>query len=177
MTSKYAYEKVWTGPETYQIRQQHTKKVRAMKSEDNPDYLIALAAGEVTEVPYIPPTPYVQSLAEKKQTRIRDFMNRTSEIMQEGFAYDGKVFSLSNNDLGDWAWLAIYDSLGKLTFPRSVSTKDGGEYIIANKQVFSHWMDAGIARALTLKDECRAKRVAVLAAVDEAGLEAVVDNR
>jgi hypothetical protein len=54
-----------------------------------------------------------------------------------------------------------------------VSTKDGGEYVIANKQVFSQWMDAGVARALTLKDEERAKRVAVLAAKDKSEVDAI----
>jgi len=176
--SKHTYQHIYTSETDYYISQTHDKLKKPRKvSADHPDYMEALASGKVMSAPYVAPLPPKDvPLDDLKQAKIRDLANGTSHLMADGFEFDGHTFSLSQSDMGDWSWLAIYDSLGKLTFPRGVSTKDGGEYIIPTKRAFSQWCDAGIGKVLAIKDGERALRVAVLAAVDEAGVEAAVDN-
>ena len=173
----HTYERIFSDETTFRIRQHHSSGMVRWVDPEYPGYIKALADGEVTDVPYVPPPPVILPLEEYKLRKIREFQKRTRELMDEGFLFDGKVFPLDRDILGDWAWLAIYDILGKLEFPRDVSTKDFGSYTISSKQVFSDWCDAGLATASAYRDGERTLRVAVLAAVDEAGVDTVVDER
>jgi hypothetical protein len=97
-------------------------------SEDNRDYkqyLIDVEDG--VEVIDNPP-----SEEDKKNNIVIEIINiidnKTGQLISEGFTFDGKKFSMSNNAQINWAVLKMIKD--DITYPYPVSTIDDDEYLV-----------------------------------------------
>ncbi len=119
-------------------------------------------------------TPTELTLAEYKQLKLNDINKRTDELIAQGFTFDSKQFGLDVNRRLDWLGLEVLKS--SLTFPKTIISMDGSGYSIAEADVINFILTGAgvykghIASGGSLKAQ-------VLAATDEAGVDAVVDNR
>lgn len=114
--------------------------------------------------------------------------NRTSELIGEGFTYDGKIFSLSrqaqSNMLGVRAAIADYRAAGTLAafeaafFPLKFNTLDDDDSTgLATVNDFLAFYDTAMGTVRAYLDGGTALKAAIRSAVDIAGVDAVVDNR
>lgn len=122
------------------------------------------------------------ALGNAKATKAAAIDARTRELIAAGFAYNGKVFSLSAEAQSYWNGLGNLTANGLLTepddFPITVNTLDDADtYGIANIAdavgLFANaaaTVKTHLASGTALKDEVRA-------ATTVAGVAAVIDNR
>jgi hypothetical protein len=115
------------------------------------------------------------TFADYKQLRYTELDAQTDVLLLSGFTYDTKQFSLSLNAQTNWTGLKTNTS--DFTWPVEVSTLTEGEnYNLANADVVAFW-NAGKDRLQAVLDGGRAKKAAILAAVDEAAVDAIIDDR
>jgi hypothetical protein len=117
----------------------------------------------------------VVDLAHAKAVKHSQIDARTAEIIGQGFSHGGSTFSLSENAQRNW----IGGEVGKnnLTFPMAVSTKDEGEYSIANATEYTTMYLTAVATTKSVIDSGRTLKKSVNAATTVAEVDAVVDNR
>lgn len=118
-----------------------------------------------------------QSLEETKRLRIETIDAKTQEVINRGFTYDGKQFSLSGNAQSNWNSLVSRLLSGKLTFPYNVTTIDDDEYTIQSLQSFNDFIDAAVYVVGYNIAYGRSLKLAIKAATNYAGIDAVVDPR
>jgi len=140
-------------------------------------------------------------LQDVKNTKNAAIDFRTNELFNAGFVHDSQIFSLSNNAQRNWIGISsvvngnIFSALiggtpttfaaynGTLAaveasfFPLQVSTIDDMEYEFTTYAEFISFFNAGFAIADAHYASGRALKVQVNAAVDEAAVDAIIDNR
>jgi hypothetical protein len=127
-------------------------------------------------------------LIKAKEKRYVEIDERTSELIGEGFTYDGKIFSLSrqaqSNMLGVRAAIADYRASGTLSafeaafFPLKFNTLDDTDSTgLALVDDFLTFYDTAMGTVRAYLDGGTALKAAIRAAVDIAGVDAVVDER
>lgn len=117
-------------------------------------------------------------LASKKQRRIRQIDQRTSELVTAGLeAAPGKFVSTTLEAQQNLHDLAILVLMGQDPFPQGVSTNDGDQYIISDMTDFNRIVGLMLTHKLTPLNAGRQLRQDVIAAVDEDALDLVMDTR
>jgi hypothetical protein len=122
----------------------------------------------------IPKEPNLNDLASLKEYRYNQIDAKTSELIQQGFTYDSKQFSLSLPAQTNWH--AIKNQKSEFTFPVTVSTLDNSGYDLSQANVDVFWQQGKD----TLKgyiDTGRVLKKQIFDAPDIASVNAIIDNR
>jgi len=123
------------------------------------------------------PEPDPSTLEQVKLDACAAVDRRTGELIAAGFTYDSTLFSLSEVAQINWVGLKVSDQNAMITYPFGVTTKDDSEYLIQNTSDLSDFFIAGVGVKIGHLQTGRALKVSIKAAVDEAAVAAVVDNR
>ena len=127
-------------------------------------------------------------LADLKTAKMEEIDARTVELINEGFTYNAVVFSLSgqsqNNLLGVRAAIINAKVTGTTVqfeaafFPLDYNSKDDLNEITLNTIAeFEAFFDTAMGKVRVILDGGTGFKKQVRAAVDKAGVDAVVDNR
>ena len=127
-------------------------------------------------------------LADLKTAKMAEIDARTVELINEGFTYNAVVFSLSgqsqNNLLGVRAAIINAKVTGTTVqfeaafFPLDYNSKDDLNEITLNTIAeFEAFFDTAMGKVRVILDGGTGLKKQVRAAVDKAGVDAVVDNR
>ncbi len=164
--SKYEYVIASTEPTQCPINSGHAVRSGSV-SLSEPDILVNDG------------TPKELTLADYKKLRLNEIDNRTQELILQGFSFGSPVetFSLSEPAQTNWIGLKQAADAGMITFPTSVSTKDDGEYSIADAAELANFYGAGLAAKKSHLDSGRSLKISINSAADEAAVDAVVDSR
>jgi len=100
---------------------------------------------------------------------------RTQELILGGFAFNGKLFSLSSN--AQMNWTALNSVRDALTYPQAVSTSDDGEYQFADAIELNAFAMTALGTAGFHYSSGRTLKVSIDAAVDEVAINAIIDTR
>jgi len=113
-------------------------------------------------------------LASNKAARYNAVDFRTTQLIEAGFTYASKSFSLSGP--AQLNWLTLQAIANKFTWPVKISTLDNGEYSLEQVNLDAF---AQIAKDKTQGhlDSGRALKLQINAATTQAALDAVVDTR
>lgn len=114
-------------------------------------------------------------LAEQKILKNQAIDSRTKELIDQGFIYNGIAFSAS--ETAQRNWLAVDQLKDDLVFPFGISTKDDGEYLLADIAEAHIFTLTGLGSIEPHYASGRALKQLVNAAIDQAALDAIVDNR
>ena len=107
-------------------------------------------------------------LLANKEIKNREVDRRTQELISEGFLYDGKRFSLSQEAQLNWLGLQSYSP------PVEVTTIDDKAYSVADINLF---VQAAASTKQSHLDSGRILKQQVLTATTQQELDAIVDNR
>ena len=100
------------------------------KNEDGSDYIDPITNDFVMEL--VSEEIVVVPIADAVAMRIKEIDEKTQKILAEGFSFDGKKFSLSNNAQMNWK---DYSDLAEKHFPIKVSTIDDDIYLLTFDKV------------------------------------------
>lgn len=119
---------------------------------------------------------YVNSLTlyYNKEKRIVQIDQRTQQLISQGFAFDGKQFSLSEPAQINWLGLKTLEYV--MTWPIEITTKGDGVYSLAQSNLM-YFLGTGKATIQTNIDSGRGLKIAVNDATTQAELDAVMDGR
>lgn len=81
-----------------------------------------------------------QELEEVKVKKIAEIDARTSELIKQGFFYNGYHFSMSEAAQRNWVGIAAAKANGLLQFPLTISTRDEGAYTISDAQECTYFL-------------------------------------
>ena len=148
---------------------------------DNP--ADALRAGSVSithqNILYNDGTAKQLTLPNYKLLRFDEIDRKTGELIFQGFEYppaSGNIFSFSTNAQSNL--LGTYSAKDLLTYPFGWSLKnDSSVYQIADVTEMSNFFLTALGTKKAWQDSGTALKQAVEAATDEAGVDAVIDNR
>ena len=119
------------------------------------------------------------TLPDYKLLRFNEIDAKTAVLIFQGFEYppaSGNIFSFSTNAQSNL--LGTYSAKELLTYPFAWSYKDDhGVYQIAAVAEMSNFFLTALATKKAWQDSGTALKQAVEAAIDEAGVDAVIDNR
>ena len=114
-----------------------------------------------------------------KLLRIDEIDIRTGELIFQGFEYpsaSGNIFSFSTNAQSNL--LGTYSAKDLLTYPFGWSLKDDSAvYQIADSTEMANFFLTALGTKKAWQDSGTALKQAIKAAIDEAGVDAVIDNR
>jgi hypothetical protein len=117
-------------------------------------------------------------LAAAKERRYAEIDARTAALIEtSGVVVNGESISCSKTAQQNMTALVVNNLLGRVTFPRSISATNGGQYQVESSEDLlriSGLMTAFVAGKL---DEGRAIRLQVFEATTLAQVEAVEDSR
>jgi len=99
---------------------------------------------------------------------------KTGELIQAGFTFDNKIFSMSEPAQINWIAISANETL--LSFPLKITTKDDKQYNLQQVDT-SAFYGAALAHKQGYLDSGRDLKILVDAAIDKAGVLAVVDDR
>jgi len=114
------------------------------------------------------------SLNEYKECRHKEIDERTAELIDAGFVFDGHNFSLSINARDNWN--VIHDNKALFTFPLDISTSDSDTYSLAEIDIDSFWL-TGLGTIKTHYDSGRALKKLVFDAITEQDVQNIIDLR
>ena len=118
------------------------------------------------------------SLTEYKTTKNNAIDTRTGELISNGYVYAGKTFSLSGN--AQTNILALFATKGHpaLVYPIQYSTIDDvGTYDVLNATDVENMYLTALGTKRAHLDSGTSLKNQVRAAIDKAGVDAVIDNR
>lgn len=150
------------------------------KCPTNAAHTIDLESISVVErdVTLLDGTPTELTLNEYKQLKSNAIDARTSELIEQGFSYASKTFSLSGNAQTNILAIFTTRSHAALTYPIAYSTIDDlDSYNIVDATDAENMYLTALATKRGHLDSGNALKDSIRAAVDEAGVDAVVDNR
>jgi len=148
---------------------------------DNGDTLRSGSATVIEQDIKINPEGYYTelSLDNYKLLRFDEIDRRTAELIFQGFEYppaSGNIFSFSTNAQSNL--LGTYSAKELLTYPFGWSFKDDhGVYQIADATEMANFFLTALGTKKAWQDSGTALKQAVEAAIDEAEVDAVIDNR
>lgn len=117
------------------------------------------------------------TLGVQKTSLFQKIDNRTQELINNGFDFDGRNFSLSSNAQQNWTALATLNNSGMLTFPLAVTTANDDEYEFDNQTEFLQFIGTAFSTVNGHIASGRALKVAVRDAQNQTQLDAIIDNR
>ena len=121
-------------------------------------------------------TKIVASLPNYKGLRYIEIDKRTGELISAGFTYATKQFSLSLNAQINIS--ALNQSKDLLTYPVNYNTlNDEDEYDVIDATDMGNMYMTALATKKGMIDSGTALKQQIRAAIDEAGVDAVIDNR
>lgn len=129
----------------------------------------------VDESPELDGTAVDLPLAEYKKTKKQAIDNRTRELIVSGITFNGVLFSSS--ETAQRNWLALDQFKAFHTYPVAVTAEDDSEVTFADATEVSTFVLTGMSIINGHYASGRALKISVDAATDEAGVDAVVDNR
>lgn len=116
-----------------------------------------------------------------KEERLTEIDKRTGELISLGFQYTNangtETFSLSELAQINWIGLNHADVKDTITYPLGVSTKDDGEFELIDAPDVTTFFMTGVGTKKAHIDSGRALKVSIKNAVDEAAVNAIIDNR
>lgn len=120
------------------------------------------------------------TLEEIKEIRIRKVDERTKQLIESGFTYNGNQFSMSDAAQKNWIALATLGLKGWVAYPYEISTKDENKVSLAN----STELDAFLMAYATYQTDPsqplgtgRVLKEQISSATTKAELDLIVDNR
>jgi len=130
----------------------------------------------VTDIRQADGTKIVASLINYKGLRYIEIDKRTGELISAGFTYATKQFSLSLNAQINIS--ALNQSKDLLTYPVNYNTlNDEDEYDVIDATDMGNMYMTALATKKGMIDSGTALKQQIRAAIDEAGVDAVIDNR
>ena len=117
------------------------------------------------------------SLAGLIEEKIVEIDKKTQEIIDKGFSYNGKVFSLSSNAQLNWLGLKLGDAENLVLFPVSITTKFDEEYKIIDKDEMKVFYGMGLGYVKSIVDAGRDLKISAKAATSIEELNNIKDNR
>ena len=191
MTAEYQYTSISAPPPSNSMGRAITASAMADKAYEgemwNADTQVlkvlftnVLSAGDETILDGIVAVQTTQ-LEINRAAKIQAIDRQSTRLMDEGFAYDGRIFSMSSLSQIKLLSLRTAAIAGVLIdpdhYPIAYACLDEHAYDIANETALVAMFDAGfntaktiLASGATLKDQC-------MDAADQAALDAIVDNR
>lgn len=148
---------------------------------DNPGDTLRAGSQVIVEsnILYNDGTPKQLTLPNYKLLRFNEIDRRTGELIGGGFEYppaSGNVFSFSANAQSNL--LGTYSAKELLTYPFNWSLKDDSAiYPIADATEMANFFLTALATKKAHQDSGTTLKQAVESATDEAGVDAVIDNR
>jgi len=118
------------------------------------------------------------SLSEYKQTKTDAIDDRSEELILAGYTYASKQFSLSSNAQTNILAMDTNRVDPAITYPITFNTIDDQDtYDVANATDMHGMFLTALGTKKAILDSGTALKNSVRAAVDKAGVDAVVDNR
>jgi len=117
------------------------------------------------------------ALTRLKQSRYDEIDARTEELILSGFVYGGKLLSSSANSQSKWHAMFNMAQLGQVSFPLLLSSKDETQVSLPDATALFACYGAMVGTGKYHFDAGKVLKDAVLAAVDKAAVDAVVDTR
>ena len=117
-------------------------------------------------------------LLEYKHYRIDEINFKTTELIDGGYTWDSKQFPLSTNGQINLVGLVHAANLNMLTFPIDINTiDDESRHPIADVTEVYNMFGTALGTKKAYLDSGTTLKDAIMAAVDEAAVQAIVDNR
>lgn len=116
-------------------------------------------------------------LAAAKESRIREIDERAGVLLAAGVEYGQSMLSCSEKAQLNLLSFQILLASGRLTFPRPLSTIDGGEVVIVDAGELWTVSELVKNRVMSVLDRGRELRLAVKRASSRDELAAIVDDR
>lgn len=110
----------------------------------------------------------------QKKFKVIDIDKKTKELIGQGFAYEGKTFSLSIEAQSNWVSLKVLSS--SLSWPISITTIDDTEYNLSEIDV-EGFLNQAVSVKQSHLDSGRSLKIATNLSSDQTEFNLVVDNR
>jgi len=110
-----------------------------------------------------------------KKDRVDATRERTDELYEEGFIYNGKVHSLGLESRLNW--FAAGELGAQLNYPYYVFTLDGEPVSINSPGALNSFRTAAIGAAMAIQVAEGTLLAQIYGAVDKAALDAIIDTR
>lgn len=108
--------------------------------------------------------------------RYSEIDNRTGELILEGFTYDSRVFSSSENAQRNL--LGVFVAQASLEYPLPWNVKDDSEtYNLADAAAVTAFFNAALVAKKGHQDDGTTLKGQIRDAVDRAAAELIIDNR
>ena len=112
-----------------------------------------------------------------KQEKIDAIDDRTSELICEGYEFDGKIFDTDPNAQFNWKNMFDLTNAGILPFPVATCTKFNMHYEFVNQDSVNAFYLGGVGHIQGELASGRALKYQVLACTTKAEVDAIVDPR
>lgn len=119
----------------------------------------------------------IDSVSAARMHKNAEIDKRTVELINEGFTFNTKTFSLSTEAQIKWQGMKTGSDNGLLTYPVKITTIDDLEDSLADATAVNDFFAAGLSAVKGHLDSGRALKVDVANATTVAEVNAVVDNR
>lgn len=118
------------------------------------------------------------NLEQYKDLRKQQINERTAELIANGYTWAGKQFPLTQNGQINLIGMTVANMMGILTFPIDLNTIDEEErHSIANGTELYNIYGTALGTKKYYEDSGSQLKQAVVDAIDEAAVAAIVDNR
>lgn len=116
-------------------------------------------------------------LLKYKKKRRREIVKKTHEKLALGVAHNGKVFSASKKSQDFIAHMKRFIDKGMLVIPIEITTIEDETYTFTTIEDFDLFVSALLDTVKSRKDDERPLKQELFAAVDEAAVDAIIDDR
>lgn len=118
-----------------------------------------------------------EKLVKYKKKRRKKITDKTHGKMSEGFPHNGKHFSCIKKSQDFIAHMKQFIDKSKLFIPLEITTIEDETYIFNTIEDFNLFVDTVLGTVKNTKDEERPIKQQLFAAVDEAAVDAIIDDR
>lgn len=120
----------------------------------------------------------VFDLSALRNEKFKQIDARTTELILSGFTHNDKVFSTSQGAQNKWSAIMTLLSLGQVTFPLEVSTKDDTEpYLIQDATELATMYGTMVETGKVHHDSGEALKAQVRSASTVAEVQVIIDPR
>ena len=117
-------------------------------------------------------------LNEYKHYRINEINLKTEQLTEGGYTWAGKQFPLTDNAKFNLLGMVVANMLGILTFPIDLNTiNDEERHSIADGTELYNIYGTALGTKKSYEDSGTALKDSIMAAIDEAAVAAIIDNR
>lgn len=118
-----------------------------------------------------------EKLVKYKKKRRKKITNKTYKKMSEGFSHNGKHFSCIKKSQDFIAHMKQFIDKSKLFVPLEITTTEDETYVFVTLEDFNLFVDTILYEVKNTKDKERPIKQQLFAAVDEAAVDAIIDDR